>query len=453
MSNGAAVRYRRSFAGPIILILLGVVFLLGNLRVLTWHSLGLFFAKYWPLFIILWGVVKLVEYYQAQREGTRARGIGVGGFFLLFFIVICGLAASESTKVNWQEIGDQIQIGDDFPLMGNSYDFNDELQQAFPAGASLKVASDRGNVVINSWDQNTIKVSVHKKVVTNDEKDSKRIDEQTKPILTVADNVVTLNANTMVAGQHGVSSDLEIFIPKKAPVDVATKRGEVTIKDRVGPVKISTAHGDVTVQNIDGNADVSLRSGSFRAENIKGDVTLDGRLDDSNISNVTGSVKMTGDFFGSTSLANITKTVIFKSSRTDMQMASLKGEMALDSGDLRGTNVGGPFRLATRSKDIHLENISGDVRVENSNGTVEIHPKPLGNIQVDNKRGDVQLVLPENASFNINAHARRGEVQSDFSQLKVDNSRQEGNLSGTVGNGGPSVEINNDRGTIEIRKG
>src|SRR5579884_333164 len=452
MSNGTEVRYRRSFAGPIILILLGVVFLLGNLRVLTWHSLGLFFAKYWPLFIILWGVVKLFEYYQAQREGLRARGIGVGGFFLLFFIVICGLAASESTKVNWQEIGDQIQIGDDFPLMGNSYDFNDELQQVFPTGASLKVASDRGNVVVNAWDQNTIKVTVHKKVVTNDEKDSKRIDEQTKPIISVADNVVTLNANTMAAGQHGVSSDLEIFIPKKAPVDIASKRGEVTIKDRVGAAKISTAHGDVTVQNIDGNTDVSLRGGSFRAENIKGDVTLDGRLDDSNISNVTGSVKMTGDFFGSTSLANISKTVIFKSSRTDMQMASLTGDMTLDSGDLRGTNVGGPFRLATRSKDIHLENISGDVRVENSNGTVEIHPNPLGNIQVDNKRGDVQLVLPEKASFNINAHARRGEVQSDFSQLKVDNSRQEGNLSGTVGNGGPSVEINNDHGTIEVRK-
>jgi DUF4097 and DUF4098 domain-containing protein YvlB len=453
MSNGAAVPYRRSFAGPIVLIALGVVFLLGNLGILTWHSLGLYFAKYWPLFIILWGLVKLIEYYQASREGMRARGIGVGGFFLLFFIVICGLAASESAKVNWQEIGDQIQIGDDFPLMGNSYDFNDQLQQAFPAGASLKVASDRGSVVVNAWDQNTIKISIHKKVVSNDENDSKRIDAATKPTVTVADNVVTVNANTTAAGQHGVSSDLEIFVPKKAAADVATKRGDVTVRDRVGPVKVSTAHGDVTVQNVDGNADVSLRHGSFRAENIKGDVTLDGRLDDSNISNVSGSVRMTGDFFGSTSLANIAKAVSFKSSRTDMQMASLAGEMNLDSGDLRGTNVGGPFRLSTRSKDIHLENISGDVRVENSNGTVEIHPNPLGNIQVDNKRGDVQLVLPEKASFNINAHARRGEVQSDFSQLRVNNSREEGNLSGTVGNGGPSVEINNDRGTIEVRKG
>jgi DUF4097 and DUF4098 domain-containing protein YvlB len=209
----------------------------------------------------------------------------------------------------------------------------------------------------------------------------------------------------------------------------------------------------VTIENLEGNADVSIRSGSLRAEHIKGDLTVDGRLEDSNVADVTGSVRMTGDFFGNTTMAKITKAVIFKSSRTDLGMAGLAGEMTLDSGDLRATNVSGPFRLSTRSKDIHLENISGDVRVENSNGTVEIHPNPLGNIQVDNRKGDVQLVLPAEASFNIQARARRGEAQSDFSQLKVDNSHEEGKITGTVGKGGPTVQIDSDRGTIEVRKG
>ena len=31
---------RRSFAGPVVLIILGVVFLLGNLHMLAWKSLG-----------------------------------------------------------------------------------------------------------------------------------------------------------------------------------------------------------------------------------------------------------------------------------------------------------------------------------------------------------------------------------------------------------------------------
>ena len=453
MSNGTPVSYRRSYAGPIVLIGLGVIFLLGNIGVLTWRSLGLFFARYWPLFIILWGAIKLAEYYQAQREGVRARGIGVGGFFLLFFIIIFGLAASQSANVNWGAIGDEIQINDDFPLLGNTYNYSDQLQQPFPAGGSLKIASDRGDVTINAWDENSIKISVNKKVVSGDEEESKKVDAATKPTITVDGNVVTVNANTTTSGHHGISTDLEIFVPRKAAADVALKHGEITIRDRAGALKISTAHGDVTLQNIEGNADVSLRSGNFRAEHIKGDVLVDGRLEDSNITDVNGSVKMTGDFFGTTTMAKITKTVIFKSSRTDLEMASLAGEMNLDSGDLRATGAAGPFRLSTRSKDVHLENISGDVRVENSNGSVEIHPNSLGNILVDNRKGDVQLVIPAEASFNVQAHSRRGEAQSDFSQLKVENSNEDGKISGTVGKGGPSVQIDNDRGSIEIRKG
>jgi DUF4097 and DUF4098 domain-containing protein YvlB len=436
-----------------VLIGLGVIFLLGNIGILTWRSLGLFFARYWPLFIILWGVIKLIEYYQAQREGVRARGIGVGGFFLLFFIVVCGLAASESANVNWGAIGDEIQINDDFPLLGNTYNYSDQLQQAFPAGGSLKIASDRGDVTVNAWDENSIKISVNKKVVSNDEADSKKVDEATKPTISVDGNIVTVNANTAMSGHHGVSTDLEVFVPRKAAADVAVKRGDITIRDRVGALKISTAHGDVTLQNVEGNADVNMRGGNLRAEHVKGDLMIDGRLEDSSITDVNGSVKMTGDFFGTTTMAKITKTVIFKSSRTDLEMASLAGEMDLDSGDLRATSATGPFRLSTRSKDIHLENVSGDVRVENSNGTVEIHPNPMGNIQVDNRKGDVQLVLPAEASFNIQAHARRGEVESDFSQLKVDNSNEEGKITGTVGKGGPSIQIDNDRGSIEVRKG
>ena len=48
-------RPRRSFAGPFVLIVLGIVFLLGNLHMLSWMRLGTLFAHYWPLLLILWG--------------------------------------------------------------------------------------------------------------------------------------------------------------------------------------------------------------------------------------------------------------------------------------------------------------------------------------------------------------------------------------------------------------
>jgi len=72
-------RPRRSFAGPVVLIVFGVLFLLGNLGYVSWGRLGYLFSRYWPVLIILWGLVKLAEHFDAQRQGYRPRGIGFGG--------------------------------------------------------------------------------------------------------------------------------------------------------------------------------------------------------------------------------------------------------------------------------------------------------------------------------------------------------------------------------------
>jgi hypothetical protein len=49
---------RRSIAGPVVLIFLGVLFLMGTMGMLEIHHLGLLFARYWPALLILWGVIK-----------------------------------------------------------------------------------------------------------------------------------------------------------------------------------------------------------------------------------------------------------------------------------------------------------------------------------------------------------------------------------------------------------
>src|SRR5712691_465264 len=99
-SPTVAPRPRRSLAGPVVLIILGIVFLLETMGVLHWQGLGHLFARFWPVLLIIWGVIKLLEYQRAQREGTRPPGIGVGGVFLLIFIICAGLAATQATRVN-----------------------------------------------------------------------------------------------------------------------------------------------------------------------------------------------------------------------------------------------------------------------------------------------------------------------------------------------------------------
>src|SRR5215469_11801858 len=94
------IRPRRSIAGPVVLIIIGVVFLLHTIGVLPWYNWGRWFAHYWPLLLILWGIIKLIEYQQANREGVRPTGIGAGGFLLIIFLVIAGLSANQFYKWN-----------------------------------------------------------------------------------------------------------------------------------------------------------------------------------------------------------------------------------------------------------------------------------------------------------------------------------------------------------------
>src|SRR5215475_1298555 len=94
-------RRQRSFAGPFVLIVVGTIFLLGTMRILSVSRLWHLFANYWPVLLIFWGVIKLIEHQQAQREGTRSPGIGAGGVLLIVMIIVFGLVATQIEHANW----------------------------------------------------------------------------------------------------------------------------------------------------------------------------------------------------------------------------------------------------------------------------------------------------------------------------------------------------------------
>ncbi|HKN37158.1 MAG TPA: DUF4097 family beta strand repeat-containing protein [Terriglobales bacterium] len=445
---------RRSLAGPVVLIVMGVVFLMGTMGVLHWHMLGRLFAHYWPLLIILWGIVKLIEHQQAKREGTRASGIGVGGVFLLCCLIVAGLIATQATRVNWTGLHDEIGWDDeDFGnLFDSSYSYTDHISQALPVGGSLHVVSDRGAVNVVVSDHNEITVDVAKRVQAENQQDADKYNAGTKPQIAISDRVVTVNANTQGAGQHGVTADMTISIPRKVPVVISTHHGDVNVTGRDANLDISNRRGDVTVEDLNANVSLSLQHSSAKVSNVSGDVLVDGRVNDITVSNVKGAARLTGEFMESVHLSQIGKAVMFKSSRTDLEFAKLDGNLDLDSGDLRASSASGPGRLTTRSKDIHLDGLSGDLRLEDSNGVVEVLVRKLGNLQIENRNGDIQLSLPPEAAFRIDARARNGEIQSEFAELKVENAHDQASAAGTVGAGSVSVRLNNEHGTIEIHK-
>jgi hypothetical protein len=448
-------RQRRSFAGPFVLIVLGIVFLLGNLHLLSWMRLGTIFAHYWPALLILWGVIKLAEYQQAQRDGLPARGIGAGGIFLVIVIVVCGLIATQAARVNWNVMRDNMNIDDtDLDnIFGETYNFDDHLEQDIPpATTSLRVNDDHGAVRVSFSNDNKISVTVRKRVGAESQNDADKYNAKTKPEITATGGTLTLEARTQAAGDHAVQSDLDISVPRKMALQVTSRRGDVSVTGRDGEVVITNQHGDVSVEDVTGNVKLTLEKSSAKVEQITGDVHIDGRLNEVSVTDVKGGAQLDGEFEESVKLARISKSVAFKSSRTDMEFSSIDGDLDLDSDDLHADQVTGPVHLTTRSKQIRLEDVSGDVRLQDNNGGIEVSMRSLGNVQIDSRNGDIHLSLPDKAGFHLDARTRDGEIQSDFSELKIDNNDHEAKASGTVGNGASHIVLNNEHDGIEIRK-
>jgi DUF4097 and DUF4098 domain-containing protein YvlB len=450
---------RRSLAAPLLLILIGVLFLLHTMNLIDRAALHHWFAHWWPALLIFWGVVRLVEYYNDQRSGYPARRMGGGATFLLIMLIIVGISSTKTENWNWGAMNGNIDFDDpsDWSNLfgGQTYTFNNTVEQQLPSGATLRVLNDYGDVTVNVWDNNQIKVDAGKKIHAEENSDSGKLDNSTKPTISIEGNTVTVNANTSGAGNNvGVRSDLQIWVPGNVPVDVATRKGDVTVRQRNANVKASDSKGSITVEDVKGNVELDERGkGDIHVARIDGTVMANGQVDDSSISDVSGDVKLTGDYYGDMQLSKLAHGFSFHSSRTELDIAKLDGDLDMNPGDLRASNIAGPVRVLTKSTDIHLDGISGQLQVENTNGNIEVHSSKLGPIDISNETGDVHVVVPDKAGFQADIHTRNGDISSsDFGSLRTQSENGESRATGSVGSGGPTVKVNSQHGDIELRK-
>lgn len=448
-------RRQRSLFGPLLLIAIGVLFLLRNFGVISGQAFWWWFGRYWPVLLILLGLVRLAEYAWARQSGNPPPRVGAGAIVFLVFFIMFGLTTTGISRVNWQGVRDDwdIDVGDDTNvfggIFGSRYEFSDNFSQPVSA-TQVRIIDNRGDVKITASADNQIHAIIQKKLRSDSQEAANRLNEATHPQLVQQGSVAILDLS---GGnyQHG-EFDLDLQVPRAIALAVSTRHGDITLSQRDANVELSTEHGDVNFDQVKGDAAVRLRHGSVRAKDIGGNITLDGSVSDTNISDVRGSVTMSGIYWGDMQLARIARQVRFNTSRTDLQFNRLDGEFNMQPDDLRASSITGPFRLQTRSKAVHLDDITGEVHIQNRNATVELRPKsPLAAIDVSNVHGEIKLELPANAGFQLDAQSLGGEINTDF-DVKVDNTRRDATARGIVGKGGPAITLKGDHGTIEVRK-
>ena len=76
---------------------------------------------------------------------------------------------------------------------------------------------------------------------------------------------------------------------------------------------------------------------------------------------------------------------------------------------------------------------------------------PVAAMDIENRNGSVDVTVPENAKFSVQAVADDGEINSDF-KLSQESANDRAAASGPVGGGGPMLHLVTAKGDINLHK-
>ncbi|MBZ5515111.1 MAG: DUF4097 family beta strand repeat-containing protein [Acidobacteriia bacterium] len=452
--------YRRgSIFWALTLIAIGGIFLYHNFNptVRPWHII----AKYWPLIIIFWGVSKLIDYLQARAhpDTTPFPLFSVGEAILLFLVLCFGTMVSNVVLRPWQEwpAAFGIDLGDEdiAKLFLNPYTYTETLTQPAKPEAHLIIEDQRGDVEIHAGDQPVIEAIVKKTIRAEDEPAAKKLDNQLKVEIVEQAGAYLLRSNrrSLPEGGRWVRLDVVLRVPKETSTDLTAESGDLVVDGLKGNQNLTVLNGDVRATNLEGLVRIHKSGGSVVVREVKGNVDLDGRGRDVETTGVTGTVSVNGDFSGDVQFARVGQAILFLSSRTEMTAQKLAGRMNMELGSLDARGIDGPFEIATKQKDISLEDFKHSVKISTSNGDVRLQTStPLTQpVTVEVNKGGIDLEVPAKGSFQVDASSQHGDVACDFPGLKVSKEGETPTISGTLGKGGPLVRLQTSYGTIHLK--
>jgi DUF4097 and DUF4098 domain-containing protein YvlB len=441
--------HRPSIAGPIILLTVGVIALLMETGRMSAARFWSWYGQWWPMLLIGIGLVLLLEYF-IDRNNPYAGRRSMGGFGFLILLLIFGGWGTHAAHV-WGPLSDQFSDNhDDFwSMMGEEHDNDVQQDEAISPSAAVQIQNPRGDVTVTASSDDRMHLRAHQVVHSSSDNDARKTFDAVTPKVINSGSSVVLS----VEGRNNARVDLTVELPPGASTTVNAGHGDVTVEGLKTGSDVTASHGDVKFDNMAGNVHARMDHGDLSAHQVAGDVTVDGHADDVTLSDVKGNVTLDGEFFGDTHLEQVGSAVHFHSSRTDLAIQKLLGDMTMDSSDLNINQAVGPVRIVTRSKDIDLSQMTGDAHIENNNGDVNITAAlPLGNLEVSSRTGNISVTVPENASFAVTASNADGDLHTDF-PLTMTNSDDRKSAQGQIGNGGPHLALSTGHGDLQLRKG
>lgn len=215
--------------------------------------------------------------------------------------------------------------------------------------------------------------------------------------------------------KHDISISYEITVPESTQLRSTSGSGAQDIADIAGPLEVSAGSGSLKLSSIGGGVRAHTGSGSIEADKIHG--SLYARTGSGTIN----ATDIAGGFDGQTG----------------------SGHLKLEQ------SAPGSVRAETGSGGLELDHVKGSLQASAGSGDVRVDGEATGGWMVRTGSGSVQLKLPQNASFDLDAHTGSGSIDVAHA-VTVQGSISRREVKGKVGGGGVPVEVQTGSGSIRI---
>ncbi|MBE0369683.1 DUF4097 family beta strand repeat-containing protein [Pseudoalteromonas aurantia] len=286
-----------------------------------------------------------------------------------------------------------------------------------PNGGKVLIENQRGDVTINSWDQDVFKVT--------GTLDDKALGFSLETQGTVTEFIVKMpKLNRGWNHGSGQGSNLKIYMPKNSELSFEGVNVDVSASNLIAGAQIKTVNGSVKADKLTGKVSLETVNGDVDATDLSGNIryeTVNGEIEDRN-----------------------------------------------SQGKLRFNAVNGDIESTTSATEIRLENVNGEVdlnikelnelRLNTVNGEIDIRVAKMGDnasMNMDTVSGDVRLFFPQDVSarFDIDAHSG-GHIVNGLSSDKVKRAKYgpSRELEFSINGGRADVEVDTVSGRIELKK-
>ncbi len=286
-----------------------------------------------------------------------------------------------------------LYIDGDFARYSRDFHFSFPMQP----GGHLTVEGFNGSVEVTPWDQANADISGTKYAPSQSQADAFKIDIDHTP------SSLSIHAARQYESHGSYGVRFEIKVPRGTVIDrIATSNGGIHAEQAIGPTRLKSSNGAIRLEKFRGDLDAQTSNGPIELDDTEGALTL-------------------------------------HTTNGHIHADAVKGAFNAD------TSNGGIKATVVRA--------AGEVRAETRNGSIDLTlPGGLtAGVRAHTSNDSITIRLAEPVNVRVSAHTSNSSISSDF-DTRVRGDIRHNDFDGSIGSGGPLLDLSSSNGSIRILK-